>query len=858
MQGGQGEAGCSGGAPWWGSLPAGSRQGEEERRPAWAVLGGARCTPSPHPASPMAPSVPPRPWPGDEPELVPFLPLIWVAWADGALSGGELGRIRDAMTGDRHLSPASVELLERWLDPQAPPTPSELEGLRERIREVGARVPPSERTSLARLGAALARAEGEEAGHWSTRQGMEALAAIEELLGVLGGESARALLEGETPAAHTLPPRAVPPPSFDVHRMRRHLDGPWGSLRERVFRLLAEPAIQADPSHPPGHEPTDVHRERTFRGLQRIAEEGLGRMAYPVRHGGEGEVAGSIVVFETLGYGDLSLLVKYGVQFGLFGGSVYQLGTEPHHARWLPAIGSLELPGCYAMTEVDHGSNVRDLETVARFLPEADAFEIHTPHPGARKEWIGNAALHGQMATVFAQLHVGEEEHGVHAFLVPIRGADGSPVSGVEIEDSGPKVGLNGVDNGRITLDRVQVPRSHLLDRFGRVTAEGRYESPIPSAGRRFFTMLGTLVTGRISIAAASGSAARTALAIAIPYSEARRQFGPSGAPEVPVLDYLTQQRLLLPRLAESYALHFANRELIRSYALSQGANRGGAEGKGTQATEAGERARLEVAAAGLKAYASRHAVETIQACREACGGRGYHAENRFGALRADTDIFTTFEGANVVLLQLVAKGLLSRYREEMGDLNLRRMVRVLAERAGTEATRRNPVRSRRTSEEHLLDPGTHMEAFRFREARLLHTVARRLKSRIDAGMDSFEAMNACQDHLVTLARAHVETELLERFHEGAAEAPETGGLRESLTALSALWALWRLEADRAWFLEAGWMEPGQTRAIRTLVNELCRRIRPDAQALVDSFGIPPEVLRAPAARGAGVEAARD
>ncbi len=794
-------------------------------------------------ASPSA--APPRPWPGDEPELVPFLPLVWVAWADGSLSPGELERIREAMAGDPHLTPRGLELLERWLDPEAPPSPSELEGLRERIREVGARVPPEERTSLARLGAALARAEGEGATPWSTRKGMETLAAIEELLGVLGGESARALLEGETPLPDADDLLPDPQPRFEVARMRRLLDGPWGSVRARVFRLLSDPALES--AHPPGHEPTEVHRERTFQGLRTIADDGLGRLAYPVRHGGEGEVAGSMVVFETLGYGDLSLLVKYGVQFGLFGGSVYQLGTEKHHARFLPAIGTLELPGCYAMTEVDHGSNVRDLETVARYLPEAEAFEVHTPHPGARKEWIGNAALHGQMATVFAQLRVGEEEHGVHAFLVPIRNPDGSLCEGVTIEDSGPKVGLNGVDNGRITFDQVRIPRDHLLDRFGKVNEEGSYESPIPSSGRRFFTMLGTLVTGRISIAAASGSAARTALAIAIPYSEARRQFGPSGAPEVPVLTYLTQQRLLLPRLAESYALHFAVRELMRSYAAAQG-------GKGSSEDDAAKRARLEVTAAGLKAYASRHAVDTIQASREACGGRGYHADNRFGALRADTDIFTTFEGANVVLLQLVARGLLSRYREEMGDLTLRRMVRVLAERAGTEATRRNPVRSRRTSEGHLMDPGTHVDAFRFREARLLHTVARRLKARIDDGMDSFEAMNACQDHLVSLALAHVEAELLERFHEGAAEAPEEGGIRAVLTDLAALWALSRLEADRAWFLEAGWMEPGQTKAIRAQVNELCGTLRPEARALVDAFGIPPEVLRAPAARGAGVE----
>ncbi len=830
----------------------------------------------------------PLPWPESDGALVSFLPLVWVAWSDGDLSPAELETIRDRLRAEQALPEASTRVLESWLRPDTPPSPSELAGLRERIRRVAARVPASERRSLARLGAAMARSLGEGGGaggaHWSTEGGMRTLAGIEDLLGVLGGESARALLDGETPlspaaTATPVPPAAgdhaaptdphstattdvdldAPSPGLpieateateapgapespgpvDVHRLRRVLDGEHAELRARVLALLELPEVA--PLAPSGHEPlsTAAHREQVFQGLHRLADEGLGILAYPEAVGGKEDVAGSIVVFETLGYGDLSLLVKYGVQFGLFGGSVRQLGTAHHHARWLGPIGRLELPGCYAMTEVGHGSNVRDLETTARYLPDDDAFEIHTPHPGARKDWIGNAALHGRMATVFAQLEVEGQGHGVHAFLVPIRDDDGRVLPGVEIEDCGLKVGLNGIDNGRIGFNRVRIPRENLLDRFGQVTAEGRYESPIPSEGRRFFTMLGTLVTGRISIAAAGVSAAKSALTIAVRYSAVRRQFGPSGAPEVPVLDYLEQQRLLIPRVAECYALHFAVRDLVEKYAAAQAADQDGQDEV---------RARIEVAAAGLKAYTSRAAVQAIQGAREACGGRGYLAENRFGVLREDTDIFTTFEGANVVLFQLVAKGLLSRYREEMGDLNLRTMVRYLAERAGSAATRRNPVRSRRTSEGHLLDPGTHLDAFRFREDRLLHTVARRLKSMIDDGVDSFVAMNRCQDHLVTLARAHVETDVLERFHEAAAEAPEEGGVRETLTRLAALWALWRLEADRAWFLEAGYMEPTQTKAIRARVNELCRTLRPRAVELVDAFGIPDGVLRAPAA----------
>lgn len=768
-------------------------------------------------------------WPEDRPDLLPFLPLIHAAWADGVLTASELEELCDQVERQPGLDADGRGRLRAWLRPERPPSPASLARTRALLRERAARVPSEERDSLGRLGLAMARTAGDgewDESPWASEEARSGLLGIERSLGMAGAEAVHALLAEPTPSRPApVPERA---PSFEVEAMRSFLDRPHGELRSRVMALLASPEL-----HFPEELERSAYRTRVLDAVRILAREGLGGLAFPEEYGGAGSPGQALAAFETLAFGDLSVLVKYGVQFGLFGGSVYQLGTRPHHERHLADIASLELPGGYAMTEVGHGSNVRDLQTLATWDPEQDALVVHTPDPDARKDWIGNAALHGRMVTVFARLVVAGEDHGVHALLVPIRDGDGGLLPGVEVEDRGAKEGLNGVDNGLIAFDHVAVPRENLLDRFGRVGPDGTYESPIPSSGRRFFTMLGTLVAGRISIAAASVSAAKTGLTIAVRYSEGRRQFGPTGEPERPIMDYLTHQRLLLPRLAATYALHFTVRDLVDRYERST-----------VEPRKPGAR-EVEVLAAGVKAWASRHCVETLQACREACGGRGYLAANRFGRLKADTDVFTTFEGANVVLLQLVAKGLLSQYREEMGDLRLWGALRWVAERAQTRVTELNPVITRRTDEEHLRDLDFHVSAFRYREERLLASAARRLKDLIDEGTDTFQAMNVCQDHLVTLARAHVERHGLECLHEAVKRAPAPG-LSEVLRTAAQLFALERLEHHRGWYLESGYFEGGKARAVRTQVNALCGELREQARFLVDAFGIPDEVLRAP------------
>jgi acyl-CoA oxidase len=593
--------------------------------------------------------------------------------------------------------------------------------------------------------------------------------------------------------------------------------------------LLSDPTFRY-----PAPLSTSAYRDQVIQWLQELADQGLGGIAFPEEYGGSGDMGDFIATFESLAMHDQSLVVKFGVQFGLFGGSVYRLGTKKHHDAYLEDIGSLELPGCFAMSELGHGSNVRDLETTATYDPDSETFTITTPTESARKEWIGNAAVHGQLAVVFAQLYTDGAYHGVHAFLVPIRTPSGQPAPGVRIADCGQKMGLNGVDNGRLWFEDVEIPRENLLDRFGSVAPDGTYDSPIPSSGKRFFTMLGTLVGGRISVARAGLMAAKSGLTIAVRYANRRRQFGPRDQPEVPLLEYRTHQRRLLPRLAKTFAVHAALDDLTQTY-ISRSVDDGLED--------------VEAAANALKAYATRHTTDTLQEVREACGGQGYLHENRISTLMADTDVFTTFEGDNTVLLLQVAKGLLSDFQREFRDLNLLGMVRFVASDIVERFSETNPLTSGQTDPEHLRGAEFQQNALDYRAGRLLQTAAQRLKARLDDDIRPFDAFIEVQDHLVSLARAHAERLVLRAFIEQI-ETVEDDSVVAVLSRLRSLFALHAIEADRGWFLESGLLSASKSKAIRHQVNALCEEIRPDAEALVNAFAIPDACLAAPIGTG--------
>lgn len=636
------------------------------------------------------------------------------------------------------------------------------------------------------------------------------------------------------------PPTTEAPAALDAAALGDYLDGPYAEVRQGVRELLARPEFAAVEPQISSKD----YREKVLEWAVQLASEGRTTLGLPTEYGGGGEIGASVASFETLAFGDLSLLVKTGVQLGLFGGAILHLGTKRHHEAYLADIASMKLPGCFAMSESGHGSDVQSVGTTATYDAEAGEFVIDTPTPADRKDWIGNAAAHGRAAAVFAQLIIGGHNHGVHAFVVPIRSPRGKPLDGVRIEDCGHKLGLNGVDNGRIYFDGVRIPRENLLDRYASVTERGRYTSPIENPTARFFTMVGTLVQGRVSVAGAGVSVSKAALTTAVRHGNGRRQFGPpDGGREVLLLDYRAHQRRLLPLLARTYALHFIQAELVSEL---------DAVFSGEQSEEQARR-ELETNAAGVKAYATWHAIESLQTSREACGGLGYLTSSGFAARKADAEIFATFEGDNTVLLQLVAKSLLTGYREEFGDLDPLGIAGFVASQVIGRFVERSAARElwgriwddiTPSSEEDgdLNKREYQLALFAWREDHVLSSAARRLKGGIDEGYDPFEVFNACQDHVLVAARAHIERKILEAFNRGV-EACEQEGNRALLDRVCDLYALSVIEEHRGWYQEHGRISSTRSKAVIRNVNRLCEELRPKAGDLVDALRVPDCVL---------------
>jgi len=745
--------------------------------------------------------------------ILQYIPFFYVIWSDDLLSASEISVVENTVQEDDSLDPDEKRQLKLWLNKENPPADEEIKSWKQTISSSGVKLVESDTYPLTSLSQRLASLRCDECDF------NEHLKHIEINLGIQPNHYNH-LFDVEVVHEKTSD-------LYDATILDGILKGEHAPVVDEFRQFLAQPTFQWDV-----RRNKEDFRAKILQQVQLLGEKGYGAMAYPSAYGGTGNMPAYAAIFEHLMFVDGSLAVKFGVQFGLFGGSIQKLGTKKHHDQYLSDAGKTNLLGCFAMTETGHGSNVRGIRTTATYDPTTDSIIIHTPGKNDNKEYIGNA-LHSKIATVFAQLIVNGKNEGVHAILVPLRNEKHELLEGVIIEDNGYKLGLNGVDNGKIWFNNVSVPRENLLDKYGEITSEGNYSSSIKNPNKRFFTMLGTLVGVRICVARGALGGAKMALTIAVKHALNRRQFNDSiKIQEDLIMDYPTHQIRLTPSIASAYVYHVVLEEMMKRYSDDSQP----------------DKRQIETQVAGLKSVITWFANDTIQECREACGGKGYLLENRIADLKGDVDIFTTFEGDNTVLLQLAAKGILSDFKAEFNSAGFTSVLKLLQSQLSDKLTAINPLYSNKVDAEHLYNPKFHKHAFNYRTRRLTYTLAMRIRGYIKKGMPSYQAFLKVQTHLLALGKAY-STELAYSIFSEFCAAVEDEAYRELLEKVGTLHALQQIHLDARWYLEQGYLGSTKSKAIRQRVERLSTELRPHIEVLVDGFGIPKNCLTAPIAQ---------
>jgi len=515
-------------------------------------------------------------------------------------------------------------------------------------------------------------------------------------------------------------------------------------------------------------------------------------------------------------------------------------GTPEQHELFLKKAENYEYIGCYAQTELGHGSNVRGLETTATWNPDDKTFTIHSPHLTASKWWIGSLGRTANHAVVMAQLIIHGKVYGPHPFVVQIRDLKThEPLENIHVGDIGPKFGYNTMDNGFLLLNNVKVPHINMLAKFSSVDPKtNRYVKPASAS-----LVYGTLTWVRSTIVLQSGGVLARGVTIATRYAAVRRQFqdrdSKEDTGENQVLNYTMVQVRLLPLLAATFALHFTGRGMMALYQENQkkmaaDAGKAGDTSRGPSPEELFPStdllADLHATSCGLKALASTTAAEGLEVCRRACGGHGYSSFSGIGSWYADYLPTTTWEGDNYMLTQQVARYLLKTARSVLkgqpSENDTTRIFRYFLER-----------RDMGAAFDVLGRDEDVVAAFAWRTSFLTFEA---LKHR-DEEKNSW---NSLLVDFWRLSTAHSQYLIVKNFYEAlrsksiASELdPETITLMHKLFRLHALHTL---EREASEFFSSSAVTVRQIQLARTkAVMKLLEEIRPHAVRLVDAWHFP-------------------
>ena len=530
----------------------------------------------------------------------------------------------------------------------------------------------------------------------------------------------------------------------------------------------------------------------------------------------------------------------YGLHESMFLITLRDQGSQEQNERFLKPANDYKWIGCYAQTELGHGSNVRGLETTATWNPDDKTFTLHSPYLTSAKWWIGSLGRTANHAVVMAQLVIAGKTYGPHPFVVHIRDMKShEPLEGVHVGDIGPKFGYNTMDNGYLLFNNYKIPHISMLARFSSVDPKtNQYIRPSSPS-----LVYGTLTWVRSTIVMQAGGVLARGVTIATRYCAVRRQFQDRDAPEWEkgenqVLNYTMVQIRLLPLLAATFALHFTGKGMM---ALYEANNRKMAQntpdthttrGAGPEETQSSSDllADLHAISCGLKSLASTTAAEGLEVCRRACGGHGYSSFSGIGSWYADYLPTATWEGDNYMLTQQVARYLLKSARSVLkGNEPTNDTTHILSNFLSRQ--------DQGAAFDILGNDGDIVAAFAWRSAFLTFEA---LKHRDEQK----RAWNSLLVDFYRLSRAHSQYMVVKNFHETLQSPSSTSDLDPATLGLMhklfRLYALHTLESEASEFYTSAAVTVRQIQLARSsAVMKLLEEIRPHAVRLVDCWDFP-------------------
>lgn len=542
--------------------------------------------------------------------------------------------------------------------------------------------------------------------------------------------------------------------------------------------------------------------------------------------------------FDAVSIADPATVTRLGVFTGLFLNSIEGSGTSTQIKYWYSkgAYEARRFFGCFAMTELGHGSNVAGMETEAVFDLEADEFIINTPNLAATKWWIGGAAHSATHCVCFARMIIKGKDYGMKSFVVPLRNVESfSLLPGIAIGDIGKKMGRDGVDNGWIQFTNVRIPREYLLMRYTKVERDGKVTEPPLNQ-----LAYGALVSARVNISMESFNTARRFITIAIRYAAVRRQFtAVPGQLETRLIDYPLHQRRLFPRLALTYAMNAVSAELRDNYTrINNNLLNVDHNDKVALKQAVNDTKEIFALSAGVKAFTTWATAEIIDECRQSCGGHGYSGYNGFGQGYADWAVQCTWDGDNNVLALSMGRSLIqtavaAKHGNPVGS-------------AFGYLSRYDQLKNSKLNGRRIDSPEVIIEAWEAAAANALISAANIYEGElVKAKGNVAQAMELASQQRFESARIHTRlyhvTAFFNRIGTGADKS-----VKNVLTDLAVLFGLWAIEKDAALFLVSGFLQPDDITVITKLVDLYNGKIRDVAIALTDAFNLSDYYINSP------------